>query len=504
MSRPINAVARAWILAALVAAVFLAPRLARATGNNIAPGKKLSYSAQNSTRPASRAIDGNTNSKLSGNSIAEIRPTSSSSFAYLQVDLGEVRQVQSIEIYNTTESCAAVGGSCAMDSIAVIASEIPILGGDTESPRIEVTNVPMTGKARTLAVNNASSDHQRLVFLNRPVRYLKLVNRRAGVKFYLSELRIYEADSAGGGRSAWMSSTSGTRTADKAVDGKTSTASSSNSIAQTNSEVGASWSADLWDVVPIRQIDVRIRSDSYTMPPATLFVSSEPFASESWAATLNDPKVTSFPLGGGNATRFIAVNKNAEYVRVQLDGGAAGVLALAEVQVWTVNRSALYARASQSSTYGNAKADLVVDGNTDGNYYDGSVAHGNLTSSGATPGLMLDFGAPRTIQTLNIWNRTDCCKDRLGGFYVFTSATHKFKSSEYVADLQTMPGVTQYYFPFASVGGASLISLPIFNADGSDPNAAYTRYIKIQLGANDYLHIAEVEAVRRRDRDPNQ
>jgi len=52
----------------------------------------------------------------------------------------------------------------------------------------------------------------------------------------------------------------------------------------------------------------------------------------------------------------------------------------------------------------------AVDGNTDGNFWDGSVTH---TDNAGDVWWFADIGAGHTITGVNIYNRTDCCSERL-------------------------------------------------------------------------------------------
>ncbi|MCB0074119.1 MAG: hypothetical protein KDE20_21790, partial [Caldilineaceae bacterium] len=63
--------------------------------------------------------------------------------------------------------------------------------------------------------------------------------------------------------------------------------------------------------------------------------------------------------------------------------------------------------ATQSSLYGTtATANLAVDGNTNGNYYEGSVQH---TAYEQHPWWQVDLGGTQAIDAVFLWNRSDCC-----------------------------------------------------------------------------------------------
>lgn len=101
-------------------------------------------------------------------------------------------------------------------------------------------------------------------------------------------------------------------------------------------------------------------------------------------------------------------------------------LALAEVQVYAPNQAtdiALHQPTTQSSVYPTTNgvtptSDLAVDGNTDGVFADGSVTH----TAGTEPGWwQVDLGSNQPVGKIVVWNRTDCCGDRLTNFTISIS-----------------------------------------------------------------------------------
>jgi hypothetical protein len=141
---------------------------------------------------------------------------------------------------------------------------------------------------------------------------------------------------------------------------------------------------------------------------------------------------------------------------------------------------ALNKPATQSSTLAyNPPGDAshAVDGNTDGNYFHASVTH---TNGGNQEWWQVDLGASYSLQTINVWNRTDCCGDRLSNFYVLVS-DNPFVSTDLTATL-SQSGVSNYYT--AGQGGTPT-TLNI-NRTG--------RYVRVQLaGSGVILSLAEVE-----------
>ena len=80
--------------------------------------------------------------------------------------------------------------------------------------------------------------------------------------------------------------------------------------------------------------------------------------------------------------------------------------------------------ASQSSSYGfetppgTAVAPWAIDGNTDGTFTNGSVS---CTLNDLHAWWQLDLGGLQWIDAAQLWNRTDCCGDRLKDFYVLVT-----------------------------------------------------------------------------------
>lgn len=77
---------------------------------------------------------------------------------------------------------------------------------------------------------------------------------------------------------------------------------------------------------------------------------------------------------------------------------------------------ALGKTAEQSSTAYSGSASRAIDGNTNGNWGNGSVTH---TSNTYQPWWQVRLGADYEIGEIKIWNRTNCCTSRLSNFDVF-------------------------------------------------------------------------------------
>jgi hypothetical protein len=90
------------------------------------------------------------------------------------------------------------------------------------------------------------------------------------------------------------------------------------------------------------------------------------------------------------------------------------VLSLAELQVFRNGRNvALAGTATQSSVAHGGKAERAIDGSCDGVYPNGSVTH---TQEEANPWWEVDLGIAQPTDQVTLWNRTDCCAERLQNF----------------------------------------------------------------------------------------
>jgi hypothetical protein len=120
-----------------------------------------------------------------------------------------------------------------------------------------------------------------------------------------------------------------------------------------------------------------------------------------------DEKAQPLPSRSGPVrARFVRVTNNTP----------KGVLHLAEVEIYHAGKNlALSSKASQSSLYGDASADLAIDGNTDGAFGKKSVSH---TNNETKPWLEIDLGAEKEIDRIKIYNRRDRLESRLKDFLV--------------------------------------------------------------------------------------
>lgn len=110
-----------------------------------------------------------------------------------------------------------------------------------------------------------------------------------------------------------------------------------------------------------------------------------------------------------------AVGPVARFVRIELPGQDR-ILQLAEVQVISGGSNlASQGVATQKSTYADADASRAIDGNTEGEYTKGSVAH---TATGDhDPWWEVDLKSEVPLERIVVWNRAEAA-ERLEGFRV--------------------------------------------------------------------------------------
>ena len=145
----------------------------------------------------------------------------------------------------------------------------------------------------------------------------------------------------------------------------------------------------------------------------------------------------------------------------------------------TVSNLALNKIASQSSTYGVGHASLAIDGNTQGSSpWSADLQH---TQAESEPWWEVDLGQSSNIQQVNIYNRSDCCQNRVRDFYILGS-NEAFSPTDSLSDLINSSSVTAH-FVAGQIGAVGNIILSL-----------QARYIRIQLTSQDIaLHMAEVE-----------
>ncbi len=175
----------------------------------------------------------------------------------------------------------------------------------------------------------------------------------------------------------------------------------------------------------------------------------------------------------GNINYYPAAQQTQSFLVTAPDtGGGGGGGTCTSTTLLSQNKP-----ANQSSTFSTSgvsgDAYKAVDGNTNGNFWGGSVA---ACTNSYQPYWQVDLGTSYNIEQIKIWNRTEG-NDRLNDFYVMIS------DNPFSNNLNTAINSSSWsQFTSGQAGTPSNFNL---NSSG--------RYVRIQANGNSYLTIAEVQ-----------
>ncbi len=266
----------------------------------------------------------------------------------------------------------------------------------------------------------------------------------------------------------------------RAVDGITDGNWGNASVTHTQGENSPWLEIDLLDVYDITSITLHNRTDAGQERLANFTIS-----------------VSDMPMeGGGNGTLFASEPGQAgksktytgqikgRYVKVQLKG--INVLNLAEVVVngkliesrpRPNNNVALGKPARQSSVFeGWPVANLANDGNTNAHYGYGSVTATNVDLGAWWE---VDLGEVYEVSEVVIYNRTDCCPERLNDFVI--------KYSEQPMRNQGDGNIFRQEKSYPAIYGKYQIA--------NERGLVNARYIRVALTGRNILSLAEVEVM---------
>ncbi|MEY9910054.1 hypothetical protein ABIA35_006298 [Catenulispora sp. MAP12-49] len=168
-------------------------------------------------------------------------------------------------------------------------------------------------------------------------------------------------------------------------------------------------------------------------------------------------------------------------IRLRITGSRSLPPAIATVGLYYDGRVADLAAgttATQSSnTQPGGDAAHAVDGNTDGDFFDGSVSH---TGDDADAWWQTDLGSSQAIGSIALWNRTDCCSNRLSDYWVFVS-NNPFTTALTPRQQAAQSGVWSNH----QTGQAGTPTALNVGTTG--------RYVMVQLSGTNYLSLAEVQ-----------
>jgi len=382
---------------------------------NMALGKPTSQSSTINSGVSSRAVDGNTDGFYGNNSVTN---TAGGTNDWWEVDLQGITNISSITLWNRTDCCFD-----RLSNFYILTSAIPFAStalsttlNDPNVSSIHVTNYP--NPSQNYAINGFA-------------RYVRIQLSSAN-QLNLAEVQVFSEV-----KTLCINATTD-RTLTLANYTGTIQWQSSTTLTGTYANIAGATSAT-YDVVTTTAGTTYYRA----------VVTSGACSSS-----------TSMPYGVTIITAPVAGTIS----------GAGSVCMGSEINM------ALGKPTSQSSTANSGVSSRAVDGNTNGNYANNSVTN---TAGGTNDWWEVDLQGITNISSITLWNRTDCCLDRLSNFYILTSA-----------------------IPFASTALSTTLNDPnvsstyVTNRPNPSENYAinrFARYVRIQLSGTNILSLAEVQ-----------
>ena len=494
---------------------------ATGAGTNLALNKPAVQSSTYSSPAsiASHAVDGNTDGSYWDNSVTA---TTFEPNPWWQVDLGAPATVNSVVVWNRTDCC----GSWLADYWIFI-SNTPFLAGDTVAT--------LQGRAGTWNSHQTVAPNPSTTITVPGVQGQYVRVQLTGTNFLnMAEVQVMGGGGGGSlpGQVTLTSPVNGT-TNQAATPTLTWTASgnataydlylgSSNppslyaqNVAATNYVVSTALGAGTtyyWNVVAKNGSGSAVASSTWSFTTATTLPGQVTLTSPvngvmnqsttpllSWSASANATGYDLY-LGGSNPPSLYAQNVAATsyvvstalaagttyYWNVVAKNGSGSAVASSTWSFMTATGAgtnlALNKPAVQSSTYSSPAsiASHAVDGNTDGSYWDHSVT---ATAFEPNPWWQVDLGAPATVNSVVVWNRTDCCGSWLADYWIFISNT-PFLAGDTVATLQGRAGTWNSHQTVAP-NPSTTITVP----------GVQGQYVRVQLTGTNFLNMAEVQVI---------
>ncbi|WP_369434177.1 trypsin-like serine protease [Psychromonas sp. MME1] len=435
--------------------------------SNLALGRETSQSSTYGVSAISdRAVDGNTSGIWGDYSTTR---TGNDMNAWWKVELGGARKVNKVTLWNSTE-----------EAYLQFLTDFNVDLLDVDNNVIATKHYPGTAGSKTDIDVSGIGVHAVRVQKNRQ-GYLCLAEVEVIGTDLINGIGYEEGydptdsdDNIALYRNTSQSSTYADALSSYVVDGNTDGRWGYVSLGHTNSEANAWWKVTLDGASTVNKVVIWNNTDV------------DPDQLTDFHVDLLDVKgnviVTRQHSGtAGVKTEFDLSASGVYAVRVQLNG--TGALILAEVQVFvgdgtvsennpgggydqTESNIALHKSTSQSSNYSNITASRAVDGNTDGNWSSASLTH---TLNDHQAWWKVDLGGAHQVNRVVLWNRTDCCSNRLSNFHV---------------DLLDIDGnvLASEEHPGMAI---TKTEINIYSDD------VYT--VRVQLNGQNYLSLAEVE-----------
>jgi hypothetical protein len=305
------------------------------------------------------------------------------------------------------------------------------------------------------------------------------VNVAQGKPVYMSTAPIGKCVGAGCGAS-------------NCVDGVTDGSYPKSGICHTTYAVQPFVEVDLGALYFVSSINVYNRTDccgsrmsNYRIQTATDQLS--------WnALPFRGNKYVDFPGQMGTPTTASNWNTWARYVRVSLNSGPE-YLNMAEIQVmvWLPTRGSFATFPMNDNIALNKVATLIpdgaggwspatpasgcVDGNTNGTWPTDPICH--TPYAAPYPSLTVDLGQTYFINTLKLFNRTNCCDSRMTNFTLWTAADGggPWVNDQIYAGTMRTPTTLDLDPSYGNQGGR------------------WARWVRVELNGYDYFNMAELQ-----------
>ena len=387
--------------------------------SNLALNKSTDQSSTQQNGNALKAVDGNTDGNFWGSQSVTL--TNWTTQPWWQVDLGNNAEIQEIKIWNRTDCCASV-----LNDYYVLVSSNPFTNNDLNA---------------TLAQNDVQAFHQinqagspSTIAIDAEGRYVRVQLANSGF-LALAEVEVMGC-TTGGNNLQTQSITF------PSIPNKTTTDAPFTINASASSGLPVSFS--------ILSGPATISSNTITLDgtPGTVTVIASQAGNNQYSAATNVQQSFTVSSGGSgncNTTENLAFGKTT----------------------------------NQSSTQFNGFSDRAVDGNTDGNFWQGNST--TLTEWNTNQWWEVDLGVVSNIETINIWNRTDCCTESLNNYYIFVSDV-PFNSTS-LSETIAQNSVSNY-LQNTTAGRPSSIAI-----------SRTGRYVRIQIDGVRFLSLSEVEVM---------
>jgi hypothetical protein len=262
-----------------------------------------------------RAVDGNTQGHIDGNSVIF---TGNEAQPWLEIDLGEIQDIYIIDIWERSDCCR-------LTDFVVYVSDIPFSSTEFDETMAD-PNVSHFLKQGEITRKTSIQFNQR-------GRYLRVQLMGTGA-LNLAEVQVW--GSVPEHQAQWKTAvqSSNSHLAGRAVDGRAYASISFASFFETSLDNQPWWQVDLGADYDINAIDLwSLRRKCEPCSDLTVLISTQPFAGTTLAEISSQPGVIVLPIGElPDRREHFVIDEFGRYVRIQSDG--LEQFSLAEVQVW--------------------------------------------------------------------------------------------------------------------------------------------------------------------------